>query len=131
MLNRSSKKTIKRKNTYMVKQGDVYLVDCTNTINGMEGIHYVVVISNNEYHRYYNNAKVVPLTSKKLNKLYPHEVLIQSDIRNGLSVTSKAMPDKSATVPMNPHLTGKTKVGHVNEYVLLKLLEANTKTTSR
>jgi len=60
-----------------IKRGFVYLVDLNPTIGAeINKVRPAVVVSNNINNQYAETVTVVPITSSKLDKVYPFEVFI-------------------------------------------------------
>jgi mRNA interferase MazF len=65
-----------------VKKWDVYLVDLEPTIGSEQGkTRPVIVISEDEINNILNCINILPITSRKPNRvIYPNEVLIEKEV---------------------------------------------------
>ena len=78
----------------MVKRGDVFWVNFGPFKGGeIKKKRPAVIISNDIANTYSNRVQVIPLTTQKLDKIYPCEALIVS-----LDKKCKAMADQIMTV---------------------------------
>ena len=82
----------------MIKHGEVILVDF-NPIKGAEisKIRPCIVVSRNILNQYSPLLVVIPLTSNVKKKL-PFHLLIKKNKQNGLSKTSKALPEQIKSI---------------------------------
>lgn len=62
-----------------MKRGDVYWVNLNPTVGSeIQKVRPCVIISNNLANQFSEVIIVAPITSQKLEKIYPHEVLIKN-----------------------------------------------------
>ncbi len=63
-----------------MKRGDVFLGNFDPTLGAeIQKTRPCVIISNNIANEFSPLVTVIPLTSQKLDKLYPHEVLVENN----------------------------------------------------
>lgn len=75
-----------------IKQFEIYMVDL-NPIRGSEqmGIRPCLVMEGNATADVGSTVIALPITSKKLERIYPYEVLVYKSKINGLTVDSKIL----------------------------------------
>lgn len=82
----------------IIKRGDVYLASLDPVVGKeISKTRPVIVVSNDISNQYSGTLTVVPLTSKKLDKIYRFEVLIVKGDAN-LEKDSKAKADQIRTL---------------------------------
>lgn len=73
-----------------IDRGDIVLIEFDPTRgNEIKKTRPAIVVTNNVANTYSRILMVIPLTSKNLDTIYPHEVLVEK--AKGLSVPSKAV----------------------------------------
>ncbi len=84
--------------TESIKRGFVYLIDLNPTIGAeINKVRPVVVVSNNINNQHAETVTVVPITSSKLDKVYPFEVFISKGTAN-LDKDCKAKANQIRTI---------------------------------
>ena len=100
-----------------ISRGDIYLAALDPVVgNEISKTRPVLVVSNNINNRYAGTVTVLPITSRKLNKMYPFELLLPKGTGN-LPKDSKVKADQIRTLDKTrlvKHI-GKLK----NEYMNL------------
>ncbi|MEJ2332590.1 MAG: type II toxin-antitoxin system PemK/MazF family toxin [Desulfobulbaceae bacterium] len=100
-----------------ISRGDIYLAALDPALgNEISKTRPVLVVSNNINNRYAGTVTVLPITSRKLNKMYPFELLLPKGTGN-LPKDSKVKADQIRTLDKTrlvKHI-GKLK----NEYMNL------------
>ena len=81
-----------------ISRGDIYLAALDPVVgNEISKTRPVLVVSNNINNRYAGTVTVLPITSKKLNKTYPFELLLPKGTGN-LPKDSKVKADQIRTL---------------------------------
>jgi len=81
-----------------ISRGDVFVANLDLTVgHEIKKTRPVVIVSNNVNNEYAGTVTVVPVTSQKLSKTYPFEVLLPEGMP-GLNKTSKAKADQIRTL---------------------------------
>ena len=95
-----------------IKRGGIFIATL-NPVIGKEisKTRPVVVISNNINNKYSGTVTVLPLTSKKLDKIYPFEVLLSKGAGN-LPKDSKLKADQIRTLDQSRLIS---KIGIIKE----------------
>lgn len=95
-----------------IKRGGIFIATL-NPVIGKEisKTRPVVVISNNINNKYSGTVTVLPLTSKKLDKIYPFEVLLSKGAGN-LPKDSKLKADQISTLDQSRLIS---KIGIIKE----------------
>ncbi len=99
-----------------ISRGDIYLADLDPVVgNEISKTRPVLVVSNNINNRYAGTVTVLPITSKKLNKMYPFELLLPKGTGN-LPKDSKVKADQIRTLDKTRLVKyiGKLKNEHMN-----------------
>jgi mRNA interferase MazF len=99
-----------------ISRGDIYLAALDPARgNEISKTRPVLVVSNNINNRYAGTVTVLPITSRKLNKMYPFELLLPKGTGN-LPKDSKVKADQIRTLDKTrlvKHI-GKLKNEHMN-----------------
>jgi mRNA interferase MazF len=99
-----------------ISRGDIYLAALDPVVgNEISKTRPVLVVSNNINNRYAGTVTVLPITSKKLNKMYPFELLLPKGTGN-LPKDSKVKADQIRTLDKTRLVKyiGKLKNEHMN-----------------
>ena len=99
-----------------INRGDIYLAALDPVVgNEISKTRPVLVVSNNINNRYAGTVTVLPITSKKLNKMYPFELLLPKGTGN-LPKDSKVKADQIRTLDKTRLVKyiGKLKNDHIN-----------------
>ena len=81
-----------------IKKGDIFLANLNPTVgHEIQKTRPVIIVSNNTNNTHAGTVTVVPVTSQKLSKIYPFEVLL-SESTEGLTKNSKAKADQIRTI---------------------------------
>jgi mRNA interferase MazF len=99
-----------------INRGDIYLAALDPVVgNEISKTRPVLVVSNNINNRYAGTVTVLPITSKKLNKMYPFELLLPKGTGN-LPKNSKVKADQIRTLDKTRLVKyiGKLKNEHIN-----------------
>jgi mRNA interferase MazF len=99
-----------------INRGDIYLAALDPVVgNEISKTRPVLVVSNNINNRYAGTVTVLPITSKKLNKMYPFELLLPKGTGN-LPKDSKVKADQLRTLDKTRLVKyiGKLKNEHMN-----------------
>jgi len=99
-----------------INRGDIYLAALDPVVgNEISKIRPVLVVSNNINNRYAGTVTVLPITSKKLNKMYPFELLLPKGTGN-LPKKSKVKADQIRALDKTRLVKyiGKLKNEHIN-----------------
>jgi mRNA interferase MazF len=81
-----------------ISRGDIFLASLDPVIgHEISKTRPVVIVSNNVNNKYNSTVSVLPLTSQKVNKVYPFEVLIEEGEAN-LQKRSKIKADQIRTL---------------------------------
>jgi mRNA interferase MazF len=81
-----------------ISRGDIYLAALDPALgNEISKTRPVLVVSNNINNRYAGTVTVLPITSRKLNKMYPFELLLPKGTGN-LPKDSKVKADQIRTL---------------------------------
>lgn len=99
-----------------INRGDIYLAALDPAVgNEISKTRPVLVVSNNINNRYAGTVTVLPITSKKLNKMYPFELLLPKGTGN-LPKNSKVKADQIRTLDKTRLVKyiGKLKNEHIN-----------------
>jgi mRNA interferase MazF len=99
-----------------INRGDIYLAALDPVVgNEISKTRPVLVVSNNINNRYAGTVTVLPITSKKLNKMYPFELLLPKGTGN-LPKDSKVKADQIRTLDKTRLVKyiGKLKNEHMN-----------------
>ena len=109
-----------------IKRGDIFLA-AFDPVVGREiaKIRPVVVVSNNLNNKHSGTVTVLPITSQKLNKVYPFEIILAKGSGN-LSKESKVKADqirtldKARLVKRFDQLTVE-QIAHLDKAILIHL----------
>lgn len=99
-----------------INRGDIYLAALDPVVgNEISKTRPVLVVSNNINNRYAGTVTVLPITSKKLNKMCPFELLLPKGTGN-LPKDSKVKADQIRTLDKTRLVKyiGKLKNEHMN-----------------
>lgn len=81
-----------------ISRGDIFLANLNPTVGSeIQKTRPVIVVSNDVGNTYANTITIVPITSQKLEKVYPFEVLFGNHFA-GLSKKSKALANQIRTI---------------------------------
>jgi len=101
-----------------IKRGFIYLVDLNPTIGAeINKVRPAVVVSNNINNQYAETVTIVPITSSKLDKVYPFEVFISKGIAN-LDKDCKAKANQIRTIDKKRIIS---EIGELPEDLMKKL----------
>ncbi len=104
-----------------IKRGDIFIAQLDPTVgHEIKKKRPVIVVSNNVNNEHAGTMTVVPITSQRLSKIYPFEVLLPANMA-GLEKSSKAKADQIRTLDktrLSKHL------GSLDKISLKKLDEA-------
>ena len=82
----------------IIKKGDIFLANLNPAVGQeMQKTRPVIIVSNNMNNTHAGTVTVVPVTSQKLSKIYPFEVLLPEST-DGLMKNSKAKVDQIRTI---------------------------------
>lgn len=102
-----------------IERGDILLIDFNPTRGSeIQKIRPAIVVTNNVANRYSSVLMVIPVTSQGIDKVFPHEVLLDKE---GLSKLSKANTSQMRAVD---RLRIKSKLGKVSASTLRKIEHA-------
>ncbi len=105
-----------------MKRGEIYYADLDPTMGDeTKKIRPVLIISNNANNNVANTITVVPITSN-VNKVYPFEVLLNSN-ESGLLKTSKVQCHQIRTISKN-RISNRQLQGKVSNLILSKINSA-------
>ena len=91
---------------YEIKRGFVYLVSLNPTVGAkINKVRLAVVVSNDINNQYAETITVVPITSSRIDKVYPFEIFIPKGAAN-LDKDSKAKANQIRTIDKK-HIVSK------------------------
>ena len=94
-----------------IKRGDIVLVNLDPVIGAEIGkARPAIVISNDLNNKYADTITIIPVTSKKVDKIYPFEVLIEK--KYGLDKNSKAKTNQIRTIDKKRVIKKNRRVRH-------------------
>ncbi len=95
----------------LIERGDILLIEFDPTKGSeIKKTRPAIVITNDIANQFSRIITVIPLTSQKLEKIYPHEVLIPK--MKGLSKNSKASVSQMRAIDRS---RAKTKLGAISK----------------
>lgn len=104
-----------------VKRGEIWLVNLDPTIgHEIKKSRPAVIIQNDLGNKYSQITIIAPITSQKVDKIYPFEVLIQNK-NSGLAKISKALFNQIRAIDKKRLVK---KLGKADEETLSKIGEA-------
>lgn len=105
-----------------MRRGEIHIVDLNPTIGSETNKKRPVLIISNDINNLYSDTiTIIPITSNT-NKIYPFEVLLKSNQKNGLTKDSKVQCHQIRTVSKT-RISGNV-LGTVLEYELNQIEEA-------
>lgn len=97
-----------------LRQFEIYNVDLGITKGSEQrGIRPCLILQTNVVAHVAPTIMIAPLTSKRINKIYPYEVFIEGDKLNGLKVNSKIMIDQMRVIDKSRI---KNRIGSLKPY---------------
>ena len=101
-----------------ITRGDIFLANLDPTVGReLQKTRPVIIVSNDVNNEHAGTVTVVPLTSQKLDKVYPFEVLLPQEVE-GLPKKSKAVASQIRTLDKTRL---STRLGSLDKGALLKL----------
>jgi len=105
----------------IISRGDIYLAALDPVVGSeIAKTRPVIVVSNNLGNKYSCTITIVPVTSQKLNKTYPFELLLPKGSGN-LPKKSKVKADQIRTLDKARLIK---KIGHLNQNEMEGLVQA-------
>lgn len=81
-----------------MQRGEIYIADLNPTVGSeISKKRPVIIVSNDINNLYSDTVSIVPITSN-ISKIYPFEILIRFNKKNGLSNDSKAQCHQIRTI---------------------------------
>lgn len=100
-----------------IERGDLLLIEFDPTKGSeIQKTRPGIVVSNDVANAYSRILMIVPVTSQKIDKIYPHEVLLPAS--QGLKKVSKANVAQMRAMDKSRI---KSKLGHVSDLILKRL----------
>jgi mRNA interferase MazF len=82
----------------IIRRGEIFLASLDPTVGGeISKTRPVIVVSNDINNKYAATVMVLPITSSRLDKIYPYEVLLPEGMAN-LPKTSKVKANQIRTL---------------------------------
>lgn len=104
-----------------ILRGDIFVANLDPAVgHEMKKIRPVIIVSNNTGNEFSGTVTIVPITSQKLEKIYPFEVLLPEST-SGLTQASKAKTDQIRTLDKSRLIK---RLGRLDSDTVLRLNRA-------